>query len=178
MENGSSSFEYMCEGLLYAKTLLVPISQEGEDNLKRLFLVAIALLLVGGTTAFGQTTHQVSEEAIVRQVVQNYFRGLKYNDVESLKKAFWPEARLFFVKKDGQLGQLTQSQWYEGFAASAGKEEKGDLRIISVDITDNAASVKVEEDYPNSKYIDYLSLLKFNGEWRIVNKIYTSQRKK
>lgn len=143
-----------------------------------LLLVATGLLLFVGTAASGQTTGQVSEEAAVRQVVQNYLHGLKYNDVESLKKAFWSEAKLFFVKKDGQLGQLTQSQWYEGFAGSAGKEEKGDLRITSVDITDNAASVKVEEDYPNSKYIDYLSLLKFNGEWRIVNKIYTSQQKK
>lgn len=85
---------------------------------------------------------------------------------------------MFFVKKDGQLGELTQSQWYAMFTASAGQEEKGDLRITSVDITDNAASVKVSEDYPNSVYIDYLSLLKFNGEWKIVNKIYTSQQKK
>ena len=146
--------------------------------MKRLFLIATVLLLFVGTAASGQTAGQVSEEAAVRQVVQNYLHGLKYNDVESLKKAFWPEAKLFFVNKDGQLGQLTQSQWYEGFAGSAGKEEKVDLRITSVDITGNAASVKVEEDYPNSKYIDYLSLLKFNGEWRIVNKIYTSQRKK
>ena len=142
------------------------------------FLAATALLLIVGTAALGQAPKQVSEEAAVRQVVQNYLHGLKFNDVEGLKKAFWPEARLFFVNRDGHLGQLTQSQWYEGFAANAGKEEKGDLRITSVDITDNAASVKVEEDYPNSKYIDYLSLLKFDGEWRIVNKIYTSQPKK
>ena len=146
--------------------------------MKCLFLIATGLLLFVGTAASGQTAGQVSEEAAIRQVVENYLHGLKYNDVESLKKAFWPEAKLFFVKKDGQLGQLTQSQWYEGFAGSAGNEEKGDLRITAVDITDNAASVKVEEDYPKSKYIDYLSLLKFNGEWRIVNKIYTSQQKK
>jgi hypothetical protein len=146
--------------------------------MKRVFLIAACLFLLGGTAASGQTAGQVSEEAAVRQVVEHYLHGLKYNDVASLKKAFWSEAKLFFVKKDGQLGQITQSQWYEGFAGSAGNEEKGDLRITSVDITDNAASVKVVEDYPKSKYIDYLSLLKFNGEWRIVNKIYTSQQKK
>lgn len=145
--------------------------------MKRFFLTT-ALLLAVGATAFGQTTKPDAEDAAVRQAVQSYLHGLKYNDVESLKKAFWPEAKLFFVKNDGQLGQLTQSQWYEGFAASAGKEEKGDLKITDVDITGNAASVKVEEDYPGSVYIDYLSLLKFNGEWKIVNKIYTSQQKK
>lgn len=146
--------------------------------MKVLASIAIALSLLIGTTAVGQSSKKETEEAAVRQAVQSYLHGLKFNDVESLKKAFWPEAKLFFVKQDGQLGQLTQAQWYEGFKGSAGKEEKGDLRITAVDITDNAASVKVEEDYPNSKYIDYLSLLKFAGEWKIVNKIYTSQQKK
>ena len=145
--------------------------------MKRFFLTTV-LLLTAGASAFGQTTKPDAEEAAVRQAVESYLHGLKFNDVESLKKAFWPEAKLFFVKNDGQLGQLTQSQWYEGFAASAGKEEKGDLKITDVDITGNAASVKVEEDYPGSVYIDYLSLLKFNGEWKIVNKIYTSRQKK
>lgn len=146
--------------------------------MKRLLLLTAALWLAAGANAFARTPKPESEEAAVRQAVQSYLRGLKFNDVESLKKAFWPDAKLFFVKNDGKLGQLTQSQWYEGFAASAGKEEKGDLRITSVDVTDNAASVKVEEDYPGSVYVDYLSLLKFEGEWRIVNKIYTSRRKK
>lgn len=138
------------------------------------------LLLVAGVVAVvaAQTQAKGAEEVAVRQVVETYLHGLKFNDVESLKKAFWPDAKLFFVKRDGQLGQLTQAQWYEGFAGSIGKEEKGELRITAVDITDNAASVKVEEDYPNSVYVDYISLLKLNGEWKIVNKIYTSRPKK
>jgi ketosteroid isomerase-like protein len=143
-------------------------------------IAASALLLCAGfaslVTAQGKPAD--SDETAIRQVVQEYLGGLKFNDVERLKKAFWPDAKLFFVKRDGQLGQLTQAQWYEGFKASAGKEEQGDLRITAVDITGNAASVKVEEDYPDSKYIDYLSLLKFDGGWKVVNKIYTSQRKK
>jgi hypothetical protein len=146
--------------------------------MKRLFFLTAVLSLLACATAFGQTAKPDGEEAAVRRAVESYLHGLKFNDVESLKKAFWPEAKLFFVKQDGKLGQLTQSQWYEGFAASAGKEEKGDLKITDVDITGDAASVKVEEDYPNSVYIDYLSLLKFDGEWKIVNKIYTSRRKK
>jgi hypothetical protein len=115
-----------------------------------------------------------SDEQDVRETVQHYLNGLKHNDVESLKRAFYPEAKLFFVKKD-QLGQLTQDQWYKGFAASAGQEEKGDLQITAVDITGNAASVKVVEVYEKTKYTDYLSLLKFAGGWKIVNKIYVAE---
>jgi putative lumazine-binding protein len=115
------------------------------------------------------------EEAKVRQTVETYLHGLKFNDVPSLQKAFYPEAKLYFVKKDGTLGQLSQEQWYQGFEGSAGKEEAGDLRIASVDVTGNAASVKVVETYPKSVYTDYISLLKLGGEWRIVNKIYVAE---
>jgi len=115
------------------------------------------------------------QEAAVRTVVEAYLHGLKFNDVPSLRSAFWPDAKLLFVNKNGSLGQLSQEEWYKMFAGSAGKEEEGDLRIASVDIADNAASVKVIETYPKSIYVDYLNLLRLNDKWIIVNKIYTSR---
>ena len=139
------------------------------------FVVVASLLLMAGViVAFSTSRQSNGEEAAVRETVQHYLNGLKHNDVESLKRAFYPEAKLFFVKKD-QLGQLTQDEWYKGFASSAGQEEKGDLQITAVDITGNAASVKVVEVYEKSKYTDYLSLLKFAGGWKIVNKIYVAE---
>jgi len=134
----------------------------------------LALAVSASSVAFAQSN---PEEPAVRETVNNYLHGLKFNDVDSLKKAFFPEAKLFFVKRDNTLGQLTQEQWYKGFAQSAGQEEKGDLQITEVDITGNAASVKVVEVYEKSKYTDYLSLLKFTDGWKIVNKIYVAQPK-
>ena len=127
------------------------------------------------SSAQGKGNTKRSEEAAVRSVVQSYLHGLKFNDVPSLRAAFWPNALLLFVKKDGSLGQLTQEDWYRSFLPNAGKEEQGSLRITNVDITEDAASVKVLETYPKSIYVDYLNLLKFNGKWMIVNKIYTSR---
>lgn len=124
----------------------------------------------GGSSGAAQ-----GDAAAVREVVESYLHGLKFNDVESLKRAFWPEARLFFVDRDGHLGQLTQARWYEGFAASAGHEEEGELRIASFTVTRDIASVTVVEEYPHSRYTDYLSLVKFDSGWRIVNKVYTSE---
>jgi len=116
------------------------------------------------------------DRALVRAVVENYLHGLKFNDVDSLKKAFWPDAKLFFVKSDGSLGQLTQADWYAGFATAAGKESKADLKIAALEVTNDVATVKVVETYPSARYTDYLSLVRFNGAWRIVNKVYTEQR--
>ncbi len=111
----------------------------------------------------------------VRDVVEAYLRGLRFNDVASLRRAFWQDAKLFFVDRQGHLGQLTQARWYEGFAGNAGREETVELRIASITVTRDIASVTVVEDYPNSRYTDYLSLVKFDSGWRIVNKVYTSE---
>ena len=138
-------------------------------------IAAAACWLVAPVAAQGKPASP--DEKAVRIVVEHYLHGLKFNDVASLKEAFWPEARLFFVAKGGKLGQLTQEDWYKGFAATAGKEEQGDLRIAALEVTGDIASVKVVEEYPGSRYIDYLSLVRFDGAWRIVNKVYTSEKR-
>ncbi len=137
----------------------------------RTFRLAVLLALAGAGVGLAQSPAEPAE-ARVRAVVNAYLDGLKHNDVASLRKAFWPEARLFFLKKDRSLGQLTQAEWYKGFEANAGKEEEGDLKIVAVDVTGSGAAVKVVEVYPGSTYTDYLSLLEIQGDWKIVNKIY------
>jgi hypothetical protein len=37
--------------------------------------------------------------------------------------------------------------------------------------------VKVVEDYPGSRYTDFLSLVRFDGQWRIVNKVFTAEKR-
>ena len=117
-----------------------------------------------------------SQETEVRRVVSRYLHGLKYNDTTAFVDAFWPESRLMFVRRDGTLGQLSQSEWYRGFRANAGKEEAGTLAIENVDVAGDAANVKVRETYATSVYVDYLNLLRIGDEWRIVNKIYSVKR--
>jgi hypothetical protein len=144
-------------------------------SISALFFASAIFEIAGACTAQPASRSSDPQEGAVRAVVEAYLHGLKFNDVPSLRTAFWPDAKLLFVNKNGSLGQLSQEDWYKMFAGSAGKEEEGDLRISSVDITDNAASVKVIETYPKSIYVDYLNLLRLNGKWIVVNKIYTSR---
>lgn len=142
----------------------------------RLLLSLLAAPLLA-TSINAQTTTPTADEAAVRTVVESYLHGLKFNDVPSLKKAFWPEAKLYFTTRDGKLGQLNQADWYAGFAKSAGQEEKGDLRITALEVTRDVASVKVVEDYTGVRYTDYISLVRFDSHWMIVNKIYTAEKR-
>jgi len=138
----------------------------------------IAILMVAlSAPLHGQAPASSNDEQAVRAVVERYLHGLKFNDTTSLREAFRPDAKLYYVKPDGQLGEWTQAKWYASFAGNVGKEEQGDLRIAALEVTRDAASVKVVEDYPRSRYTDYLSLLKLGDRWWIVNKIYTAEKR-
>jgi hypothetical protein len=141
------------------------------------YLQVVLVLLAGALPLAAQTTGRSSDEAAVRAVLEQYLHGLKFNDTSSLHEAFWADARLFYIKPDSQLGQWTQASWYATFAGSAGKEEQGELRIAALEVTRDMAMAKIVEDYPRSRYTDYISLLRIQGRWWIVNKIYTAERK-
>jgi hypothetical protein len=141
---------------------------------KRSLLLFVLLLI-----PFFSLSAQQDDETAVREVVNRYLHGLKFNDVESFRQAFMPDAKLYFVSREGSLGQLSQADWYRGFAASAGKEEQGELRIAALEVHRDIATVKVVEDYPSnpgSRYTDYLNMVKYGGRWWIVNKVYPSER--
>lgn len=138
-------------------------------------LMIVVAALLGGAPRIQAQASATPAQAQVRAVVERYLHGLKFNNTKDFEAAFWPDAKLMFVKKDGSIGQLTQQDWYKMFAGVEGKEEEGTLTILSIDVTDNAASVKVIETYAKSVYVDYLNMLQIAGEWRIVNKIYTSR---
>lgn len=53
-----------------------------------------------------------------------------------------------------------------------GPPSKRQTRVSSIEINGNAASARLEIDYPTFRFIDYMNLLKIDGEWKIVSKIF------
>ena len=79
-------------------------------------------------------------------------------------------------------GALQMRTFPDYIAGASGKpaadESLRRRRILSVDVTGDAAIGKIELDYPQAKLTDYMSLLKVDGEWKIVGKIFASEAKK
>lgn len=124
---------------------------------------------------------QNAEDAAVRQAIEHYFRGHATGNGEHYKKVFHTEAKLFFIR-EGKFMQRTSAEYIAGAGTSdkpAAPDEAQRKRYIeSLDITGNAAMVKVILDYPNQRFTDYMSMLKIDGEWRIVNKTFVAEPKK
>ena len=53
-----------------------------------------------------------------------------------------------------------------------GPPQNRKTRIVALSISGNAANAQLEIEYTTFFFIDYMSLLKVNGQWKIVNKIF------
>ena len=116
------------------------------------------------------------EKVAIEQTVGDYFNGVAHQDLASKKRAFHPDAKMMYIDK-GALVEVTQGEWYERTKSST-LPEANYRKIISLDVAGNAAAVKSETDFAGFQFIDYLSLLKIDGQWKIVGKIFFRKEKK
>jgi hypothetical protein len=59
-------------------------------------LLALSLAVMAPSVGVAQAKPAAGEEGKVRAVVERYLRGLKFNDVNDFRAAFWPDATLMF----------------------------------------------------------------------------------
>ena len=130
-------------------------------------LVAVMLAVAG----FAAARQGDVEEAAIRETVQAYFKGDLDRDVESLKRAFHPTAVLMTADAKGALAVLTQPDWHARVADTPDRERPTPA-ILEIDRAGHAAVAKTQLTFQHGSFTDFLSLLKLNGRWTIVNKTY------
>jgi hypothetical protein len=115
----------------------------------------------------------MSEEQAVQSVVHLYVDGMTFAHDAALRKAFHPKASIIGNYENAvewlSVDEFVAAVASEG-AAPAGTQPLID--ILALDITGDAASVKLIDAFAGLKFTDYLSLLKVNGRWVIVSKLY------
>ena len=136
-----------------------------------------SLLLLAALTIAAPALAQEKDEAGARAAVNHYLAGHATGSPDEFRAAFHPKAMLYW-NKDGAFAERTSADYIAGASGKPAPDEAQRRRAIeSLDVTGNAAMAKVVLDYPSVKFTDYLSLVKADGEWRIVNKIFNVERK-
>lgn len=136
-----------------------------------------SLLLLAALTIAAPALAQEKDEAGARAAVNHYLAGHATGSPDEFRAAFHPKAMLYW-NRDGALAERTSADYIAGASGKPAADEAQRRRAIeSLDVTGNAAMAKVVLDYPSVKFTDYLSLVKADGEWRIVNKIFNVERK-
>jgi hypothetical protein len=117
---------------------------------------------------------QSASPSQIEEVVQTYLKGYLGAESASVAAAFHPQTRLFSIDTE-KLDVTEMPAWIDNLNS---RRERKDIRkaraeISNIDITNDAAVAKVTLTFEKNKFTDYLSLLRIEGTWQIIGKIYT-----
>ncbi len=142
--------------------------------MKKLCLLLVIACAAAGLVRLSESASaaQDPEEAAVRAAIEHYFRGHSTGQGEHFRKVFHPDSKLYAVR-DGKFWTLTSEEYAARASGKPAADEAQRKRTIdSIDIAGNAAFVKLTLDYPKVVFTDYMSMLKIDGQWKIVNKTF------
>ncbi len=113
----------------------------------------------------------VSEHDAIAKTVQHYIDGAKSGKGDDMKPAFHKDATIFgYAGADLFAGPIQQLfDWND----ENGPATELQARIASIDVVDTVATVRLElNNLSGYRYTDMFTLLKVNGEWKIMNKVF------
>jgi len=139
----------------------------------RLFPIAI---LAAGALGFATTAARSdrADEAAIRVTLNKYFSG----KADVMATAFAPGANMTYVRDSMIITPIPQFieriRDQERRAPETGRPKgpEPEKRITSVDIAGNAAIARLDTKRSDMLVVDYMTLLKIDGEWLIVNKSF------
>jgi len=134
---------------------------------------AILLAFLLATTVTFTSLAQGSEETAVRACLEEYMSG----DGNRMEKAFHPSATMKYI--DAQTGEFKDVPIADFIARAKANTSKSQrkIEIVSVNIEGNAANGKIRIETEKVILYDYMNMLKVNGEWKIVSKIFSRKDK-
>ena len=114
--------------------------------------------------------------ARVTAILHTYFEGLHQGDVSKLSAVFHDDA---WLKSPNSRRSL--AQWLTDVAARSTPVQLNQpfaYKILSLDIVQDQAMAKIHCPLFDFNYIDFIGLLKEQGQWRIVTKMYADIKEK
>jgi Putative lumazine-binding len=112
---------------------------------------------------------QKTDEELVKACLENYMSG----DGDRMEKAFHPSATMKYI--DAQSNEFKDVPITDFIARVKSNTTKQDrkIEIVALNIEGNAANGKIKIETEKAILYDYMNMLKINGEWKIVSKIFS-----
>ena len=140
--------------------------------MKRSILAATAAIVALSAFVSVNAAREAADREAVEKPLTMYLSG----EPAQLKQAFHPGATMFFARNDSLIAvPIPEYIARVEESRAKGPPPKRVERIAQVDISGTSAVARLELEYPNQKLTDYMSLVKYGGEWRIVNKIFSRE---
>ena len=119
------------------------------------------------------TTTYVQDYQAIVAVLNQYNAGGAQADSSVMRPAFSSEATIFGVDGEGKLTGGPIEGLFEIIDSAFRPSPQAQAAIARIDIVGTAASARVDtDDISGFRFTDFFNLLKVQGEWTIVSKIY------
>jgi hypothetical protein len=111
----------------------------------------------------------------IENVIQLYVDSMDESNPDKVKQAFHTNAKVVGYLH-GDFMEMSVDD-FAGFVASQqpSTQEKGEnvvFEILSCEIEGSTASAKVRDKYLGITFLDSLSLIKIENEWKLYNKLF------
>ncbi len=116
-------------------------------------------------------SNNTSDNELIEKTVQFYIDGAKSGKGNDMKPAFHTDATIFGYAGDELFAGPIQRlfDWND----DNGPATELEARIANIDIEGTIATVRLELDnWIGHKYTDLFTLLKVDGTWKIMNKVF------
>ena len=117
----------------------------------------------------------MNDKQQIENVVQLYVDSMDESNPDKVKQAFHINAKVVGYLH-GDFMEMSVDD-FSGFVAAQqpSPKEKGEnvvLEILSCEIHGATASVKVRDKYLGITFLDILSFIKIDSDWKIYNKLF------
>jgi len=140
-----------------------------NTNTSKLYVLAIVSLILSAT---GMAQSNTDEQA-VRACLENYMSG----QGDKVEKAFHPSATMKYIDaQNGEFKDVPIADYISRVKANTAKQDRK-IEIVALNIEGNAANGKIKIETDKAILYDYMNMLKVDGEWKIVSKIFSRASK-
>ncbi|WP_228267566.1 nuclear transport factor 2 family protein [Acinetobacter calcoaceticus] len=115
----------------------------------------------------------VQEYQAITEVLNKYIEGCKQAKSSTMKPAFNQHATMYSVGADGKLAGGAIPILFEGIDKDFHPSPDAQAAITRIEIVGMAASARIDaNDMSGISFTDFFHLLKVEGKWTVVNKIF------
>ncbi len=140
----------------------------------KVFKLLVLILLINVPNLIHAQNSSSDDMVEITKTLMNYIEGSTNGQPNLLEKAFHEDLNLYYVKK-GKLKIWKGKSYIKDTKEGEPTGESG--KIISIDFENTIAVAKVQISHPESSspYIDYFMLMKLEGNWKIIHKMFTKR---
>ena len=114
----------------------------------------------------------------ITQLLEQYFDGLYFGDLERLQNVFHPEAH-YITAVSGTLEQLNMERYFQRVAnrpSPASLKQKRHDKVLSIELVGTVTALaKVQCVIAPKHFTDVLNLVCIDGKWQVISKVFHYQ---